>query len=59
MTMKERYKELTTAIGTWPEVTEKVNNAWTTISNTFNRGGAHHNPFAHYTYHRINRFLHP
>lgn len=38
MTMKERYKELTTAIGTWPEVTEKVNNAWTTISNTFNRG---------------------
>ena len=37
MTMTERYNELTTSIGSWIEVKAKLGNAWTTLSNTFNR----------------------
>ena len=37
MTVSERYNELTTSIGSWTEVQTKLGNAWTTLSNTFNR----------------------
>ena len=37
MSMTQRYTEFTTSIGSWSEVKAKLGNAWTTMSNTFNR----------------------
>ena len=37
MSMTQRYTEFTTSIGSWNEVKAKLGNAWTTMSNTFNR----------------------